>query len=184
LKGTALEWYTQTSTSTSPPSNWDNFQTLFLQQFTSPLKLAQLEQQWTQCAQKPNESINEFLVRLRSLWSEHKPNETERDLVRHLFTKVRPELVSLIGVLSDPTLENFIERAREAEVIEFSRLKQFSRNKETPPDSSSNPTHPTHSRPTNPRRSNIVCYNCNTPGHLASQCHNNPPPLNVPKPKN
>ncbi|CAF0842311.1 unnamed protein product [Adineta steineri] len=116
LKGTALEWYTQISTSSSPPTHWDMFQTLFLQQFSSPLRLAQIEQEWKQCTQKSNESINEFLVRLRSLWSEHKPQEKERDLVRHLFAKIRPELVPLIGVLNNPTLENFLERARQAEV--------------------------------------------------------------------
>ncbi|CAF2043667.1 unnamed protein product [Rotaria magnacalcarata] len=165
LRGTALEWYTQIITSHTPPLHWDAFHTLFLQQFSSPLRLAQLEQQWNKCIQKPNESINEFLVRLRSLWSEHKPQETEHDLVRHLFTKIRPQLVPLIGVLTEPTLENFLMRTREAELIDFSRSKQtFNTN------NSNSPTFSTRSnRLTNPR-SNVVCYNCNIPGHLASQC--------------
>jgi len=178
LKETALEWYTQVSTSTTPPSNWDTFQNLFLQQFSSPLRLAQLEQEWKTCVQKPDESINEFLVRLRTLWTEHKPHQTEHDLVRHLFAKVRPELVSLIGVLNDPTLENFLERARAAEAIEFSRLKQSSQAKELLSASSSIPV-----KSTRPRRSNIVCYTCNTPGHTSPNCPYNkhPTPPQIPQ---
>jgi hypothetical protein len=170
LKETALEWYTQISTSISPPTHWDAFQTLFLQQFSSPLRLAQIEQQWKKCIQKPDESINEFLVRLRSLWFEHKPRETEHDLVRHLFAKIRPELVPLIGVLSDATLENFLERARQAEVIEFSRFKQ-SCHIETPnPNASFAQMSAPRSQKSNLGRSNVTCYHCNTPGHIAPQC--------------
>ncbi|CAF1159760.1 unnamed protein product [Rotaria magnacalcarata] len=155
LRGNALEWYTQIITSNNPPIHWDVFHTLFLEQFSSPLRLAQLQQEWHKCVQRSDEFINDFLVRLHSLWSEHKPHEIERDLVRHLFTKTRPQLVPLIGVLSAPTLENFLTRAREAELIDFSRSKYASSTR-------SNPVHNT--------RSNIVCYKCNIPGHLASQC--------------
>ena len=183
LKGTALEWYTQISTSISPPTHWDTFQTLFLQQFSSPLRLAQIEQQWKKCTQKSNESINEFLVRLRSLWSEHKPREREQDLVRHLFAKIRPELVPLIGVLSDPTLENFLDRARQAEVIEFSRLKQ-SLHTETSNFNSASTRISSHSQKSNPGRSNITCYNCNTSGHIAPHCPCNQTPRYPYKSKN
>lgn len=167
LKETALEWYTQVLTSSSPPSNWDSFHTLFLQQFSSPLRLAQLEQEWKTCVQKPNESINEFLVRLRTLWSEHKPYQKEQDLVRHLFAKARPEIVSLIGVLSDPTLENFLERARIAETIEFSRQKQSSQTKALMSNFSPAPI-----TSTRPRRSSVICYLCQQPGHVAPNCPN------------
>ncbi|CAF3043255.1 unnamed protein product [Rotaria sp. Silwood2] len=170
LKGTAFEWYIQIITSHSPPLHWDTFQTLFLQQFSSPLRLAQIEQEWNRSIQRPDESIIEFLVRLRSLWSEHKPNETERDLVRHLFTKIRPELVPLIGVLSDPTLENFLERAREAELIDFSRSKQTVHIEKSNTTISATLHSSTSSHTSNPRQSYIICYKCNTPGHLASQC--------------
>ncbi|CAF4948384.1 unnamed protein product [Rotaria sp. Silwood1] len=140
LKGTAFDWYTQ------------------------------IEQEWNRCIQRPDESINEFLVRLRSLWSEHKPNETERHLVRHLFTKIRPALVPLIGVLSDPTLENFLERAREAELIDFSRSKQTVHIEKSNTTISATLHSSTRSHTSNSRQSHIICYKCNIPGHLASQC--------------
>ncbi|CAF4482431.1 unnamed protein product, partial [Didymodactylos carnosus] len=40
---------------------------IFVQQFTSPLRLAQAKEQWNQCLQKTEEPINEFIVRLRIL---------------------------------------------------------------------------------------------------------------------
>jgi len=144
-----------------------------LQQFSSPLRLAQIEQQWKTCTQKSDESINEFLVRLRSLWSEHKPRETERDLVRHLFTKVRRELIPLIGVLTEPTLDNFMERAREAEVIEFSRYNQALQNGKSQSNSPSSFITPNRSNPPNTARPNVICYNCHNPGHSASKCSRN-----------
>ena len=170
LKDTALEWYTQIINSANCPTNWDMFETLFLQQYRTPLRLAQTEQEWKKCAQKSNESINEFLVRLRSLWTDHKPKETERDLVRHLFTKARPELISLIGVLNEPTLKNFMERAREAEVIEFSRKKQ-ALNNEMPTSNASLTTRSSNQYSSRQAsRPNITCFNCHTPGHLSTQC--------------
>ena len=170
LKDTALEWYTQITNSANCPDNWDMFETLFLQQYRTPLRLAQTEQEWKKCTQKPNESINEFLVRLRSLWTDHKPRETERDLVRHLFTKARPELISLIGVLNEPTLKIFMERAREAEVIEFSRKKQASHNEMSSSHVSPATRSSNQNPPRNMSRSNITCFNCHTPGHLSTHC--------------
>lgn len=179
LKDNALEWYTQIITSHHPPLTWDVFQNLFLQQFSSPLRVAQIEHQWNRCIQKSDEPINDFLIRLRSLWSEHKPEETERDLVRHLLTKIRPPLLPLIGVLPDHNLDNFLIRAREAELIDFTRSKH---NFHTNTPDSSNP--PSRSSYPSTNRSHIVCYKCNIPGHLAPQCTNSVPTANTSRSKN
>ena len=170
LEGTAYEWYGQILASTNPPTHWDTFQTLFLQQFSSPLRAAQIEQQWKRCIQEPKESINNFLTRIRTLWSEHKPEETEQDLVRHLFAKIRPELVSLIGVLDNPTFENFLQRARGAEVIEFSRLEQSLDNETRYSKPHTAPAPSTNCSTSHSGQSKITCYSCHTPGHLSTQC--------------
>ncbi|CAF1111561.1 unnamed protein product, partial [Didymodactylos carnosus] len=41
--------------------------------------------QWNQCLQKTEEPINEFIVRLRALWYEQKPEENESRLIRRIF---------------------------------------------------------------------------------------------------
>ncbi|CAF4950646.1 unnamed protein product, partial [Rotaria magnacalcarata] len=43
------------------------------------MRRARQEQQWKNCKQEENETINEFIVRLRALWQEQKPNENEDD---------------------------------------------------------------------------------------------------------
>ena len=81
LRETALEWYCQLRTSNRRPQSWNEFTTIFLNQFNSPIRRARQEQQWNNCKQEEKETINEFVVRLRALWREQKPNETEDDLV-------------------------------------------------------------------------------------------------------
>ncbi|CAF3725396.1 unnamed protein product, partial [Rotaria sp. Silwood1] len=62
------------------PQTWTEFTDVFLAQFNSPVRRAKQEQEWHECKQKEDETINEFLVRLRALWKEQKPKETEADL--------------------------------------------------------------------------------------------------------
>jgi hypothetical protein len=85
LRDSALEWYCQLRLSHRRPNKWTEFEDLFLAQFNSLVRKARQEQEWHECKQKENETINEFLVRLRALWREQKPKETEADLVKHLF---------------------------------------------------------------------------------------------------
>jgi len=80
LRDSALEWYCQLRLSHRRPKTWKEFQDLFLAQFNSPIRKARQEQEWHECKQKENETINEFLVRLRALWREQKPKENEKDL--------------------------------------------------------------------------------------------------------
>ncbi|CAF4881920.1 unnamed protein product [Rotaria sp. Silwood1] len=62
------------------PQTWTEFTDVFLAQFNSPVRGAKQEQEWHECKQKEDETINEFLVCLRALWKEQKPKETEADL--------------------------------------------------------------------------------------------------------
>jgi hypothetical protein len=67
LRESALEWYCQLRLSHRRPQTWTEFMDLFLAQFNSPVRKARQEQEWHECKQKENETINEFLVRLRAL---------------------------------------------------------------------------------------------------------------------
>ena len=59
---------------------------------------ARQEQQWKNCKQEENEIIKEFIISLRALWQEQKPNETENDLIRHLMCKMKNNLLTMVGI--------------------------------------------------------------------------------------
>ncbi|CAF1547744.1 unnamed protein product, partial [Adineta ricciae] len=117
LKDAALEWYCQLYNTNSLPETWDEFVTQFLAQFHSPLRIAQQEHEWDECKQQENETINEFVVRLRSLWLEQKPDETEIDFIKHLFCKMRPDMLTLMNANRSQTLSNIITEAQQVEEI-------------------------------------------------------------------
>ena len=87
LRDTALEWYCQFRISYRRPQSWSEFVDLFLSQFDCLIKSARQEQEWYECKQREDETINEFVVRLPALWVGQKPKETEVDLIRRLFCK-------------------------------------------------------------------------------------------------
>ena len=128
LRDTALEWYCQLDTSNRRPQTWTEFEILFLNQFNSPIRRAHQEQQWKNCKQEENETINEFVVRLHALWQEQKPNETENDLIRHLMCKVRNNLLTMIGISRCESLEEIIIEAQKVEEILYQRSKQNRNN--------------------------------------------------------
>ena len=99
------------------------FKDLFLAQFNSPIRKARQEREWHDCKQKENETINEFLVRLRALWREQKPKETEVDLVRHLFCRMRNDLLNMIGVSRNASLDEVIKEVQQIEDILYRRAK-------------------------------------------------------------
>jgi hypothetical protein len=124
LRGTALEWYCQLRTSHRHPQTWTEFVTVFLNQFNSPMRRARHEQLWKNCKQEENETINEFIVRLRTLWREQKPNETEEDLIRHLMRKMKNSLWTMIGTCRYETLDDIIFEAQKVEEALYQRAKQ------------------------------------------------------------
>ena len=128
LRGTALEWYCQLGTSNRRPQTWIEFKVMFFNQFNSPIRRARQEQEWKNCKQEENETINEFIVRLRALWQEQKPNETENDLIRHLMCKMRNNLLTMIGISRCESLDEIIIEAQKVEEILYQRNKQSNRN--------------------------------------------------------
>ena len=123
LRDTALEWYCQLATSNRRPQTWMEFKAIFLNQFNSPIRRARQEEQWKSCKQEENETINEFIVRLRALWQEQKPNETERDLIRHLMCKMKNSVLTMIGISRCESLDEIITEAQKIEEILYQRNK-------------------------------------------------------------
>jgi len=125
LRDTALDWYCQLKVSGHKPQTWTEFVELFLSQFTSPIRSARQEQEWYECKQGEDETINEFIIRLRVLWTKQKPKETEVDLIKHLFCKMRNDsLLSMMGVPCGATLDEIIREAQEVEEILYRRKKE------------------------------------------------------------
>ena len=83
----------------------------------SPIRSARQEQEWHECKQRENETINEFRVRLRSIWIEQKPKESEVDLIRHLLCKMRSDRLSMIEVSRGASLDEIVFEAQKAEEI-------------------------------------------------------------------
>ncbi|CAF1253603.1 unnamed protein product [Rotaria sordida] len=129
LRDTALDWYCQLKVSGRQPQTWAEFVESFLSQFNSPIRSARQEQEWYECKQKEDETINEFVIRLRALWTEQKPKETEVDLVKHLFCKMRNDLLSMIGVPRGATLDEIIMEAQKVEEVLYRRKKEERRLK-------------------------------------------------------
>ncbi|CAF3338172.1 unnamed protein product [Rotaria socialis] len=125
---TVLEWYCQLRVSNRRPQAWIEFKIIFLNQFNSPIRRARQEQQWKDCKQEEDETINEFIVRLRALWQEQKPNETENDPIRHLMCKMRNNLLTMIGISRCESLDEIITEAPKIEEILYQRNKQQHRN--------------------------------------------------------
>ncbi|CAF3338717.1 unnamed protein product, partial [Rotaria sp. Silwood2] len=123
LRDSALEWYCQLRMSHRRPQTWTEFTDVFLAQFNSPVRKAKQEQEWHECKQKEDKTINEFLVRLRALWREQKPKETEADLVKHLFCRMRNDLLNMIGTPRNVSLDELMAEVQQIEEILYRRAK-------------------------------------------------------------
>ncbi|CAF2806991.1 unnamed protein product [Rotaria sp. Silwood2] len=179
-----LQWYCQLYITNTVPTNWDQFITRFLAQFHSPIRAAQQEQEWSDCKQQKNETINEFVVRLRSLWLEQKSDEKESEFIKHLFCKMRPDILTLMNASRSASLDEIIVEAQQVEEILYLRNKElrlrntprskpmFTRTNTTPLMSLSTPTHhsPRNAYPVSTAQSNPTCWRCYETGHYASNC--------------
>ena len=191
LKDNALEWYCQLRSCNYLPRTWSEFKQTFVKQFNSPIRIAQQRQQWKECRQNRDETINEFIIRLRALWVEQYPDEKEPDLIKHLFCKMRPDILNVMGCPRGGTLQEILTEAQRVEEILYYRTKYAQQtNKswnETPYNQNSHFTNRTkehlqthnnmraerqgHQPQRNqPVRSNIPCYHCGRSSHRSSDC--------------
>ena len=76
---------------------------------------------WEECKQEKNETINDFLVRLCTLWREQKPHETESDLAQHFLCRICDELFNMIGVSRKASLDDIMAEAQQLEDILYRR---------------------------------------------------------------
>lgn len=190
LKDSALEWYCQLYITNNLPVTWTQFVSRFLAQFHSPIRIAQQETEWSECKQQENETINEFVVRLRSLWLEHKKDEDEPDFIKHLFCKMRPDMLTLMNNCRSSSLDDIVTEAQKVEEILYLRNKEqrlcnlMKKSSSTSsnnipsllslPGKTSNSTRITNS--TSNSQFTPTCWRCYAPGHYATTC-----PLNDPK---
>ena len=124
LKDDALEWCCQLYHTNTLSTDSTDFCNRFLTQFHSPIRIAQQEQVWVECKQHENETINQFVVRLRSLWLEQKFDEQEPDFIKHLFCKMHPDIFTLMNLPSSLSLNTIIQEAQKVEEILFLRHKE------------------------------------------------------------
>ncbi|CAF1425813.1 unnamed protein product [Adineta ricciae] len=131
LKDTALDWYCQLRSCNCLPRTWAEFKQAFVKQFNSPIRIAQKIQEWKECKQNQDETMNEFIIRLRALWIEQFPLETETDLIKHLFCKMRPDILNIMGCPKINSLQEILTEAQRVEEIIYHRQKQYNTGKRT-----------------------------------------------------
>jgi hypothetical protein len=184
LKDSALDWYCQLYHTNTVPTTWTQFTKRFLAQFHSPIRVEQQEYEWKECKQQENETINEFVVHLRSLWLERKPDEKELDFIKHLHCKMRPDMLALMNAARTLTLDETIFEAQQVEEILYLRNKALrsrttNRSKPLSSESTTAPLISLFPRTSNPPRnpqsppvaqSNITCWRCYETGHYATTC--------------
>ena len=201
LKDDALQWYCQLHHSVDMPQTWDDFAERFLNQFHSPLRAAQQKEEWVTCKQEQDETINHFSVRLRTLFDEQKPTETDDDFKQQLFIKMRPDMLALLSFARSFPLRKVMLEAQKLEELFFARNKEdYERDIQIiKPASAANhfhftvpaltsdvkPTHVTNDRPrgnhtarpaplfSQPARDVVTCWRCYTVGHYATECPQN-----------
>jgi hypothetical protein len=76
-------------------------------------------------------------------WREQKPKETENDLVKHLFCRMRNDLLNMIGISRNASLKDVIMEVQQIEEIIYRRAKGQRQINQLKPTSLQNTTSPT-----------------------------------------
>ncbi|CAF0842015.1 unnamed protein product [Didymodactylos carnosus] len=117
LTDAAAEWYQQLIQSNELPKSWNAFAKL-LARFSSPERKEALKIQRNQCRQGPNESVADFYQRYKGLALEIDPRISELQLRKHLFRKLRSEVITLMGVEADElSIPRMMKRAEKVELL-------------------------------------------------------------------
>ena len=124
LRDTAFEWYCQLRTAYRRPHDWLEFTVLFLAQFNSPIRRARQKEEWKNCKQEKNETMNQFIVRLRAVWREQKPHENEEHLAKHLIRKMRNDVLYMMGLSRCETVEEITIEAQKIEQVMLDRSNE------------------------------------------------------------
>ncbi|CAM4848912.1 unnamed protein product [Rotaria magnacalcarata] len=66
--------------------------------------------------------MHEFIIRLRAIWVEQFPQETEADLVKHLFCKIRPDMLNVMGCPRNVSLQETLLESQRVEEILYHRM--------------------------------------------------------------
>ncbi|CAF4380129.1 unnamed protein product, partial [Rotaria magnacalcarata] len=155
-------------------------------QFHSPIRAAQQEQAWIECKQFESETINQFVIRLRSIWLEQKPDELESDFTKHLFCKMRSDMLTLMNSSRSSSLDE--QRQRDMQKVKFAPQTNYVNHRSSfsslvkstyapslmdvtsryrlPTRSSQLPTSIQSTSPRNP----ITCWRCYETGHYSNDC--------------
>lgn len=133
LRDTALDWYCHLRASHRCPRIWSDFVTLFLSRFDAPIEIARRQREWHHCKQIDSESIDEFFLRLRILWIEQKPRESESDFIQHFLCKIRSDIFGMMKVSVAASIEDVLLEAQRVEKVlqcgKEEKLKQVGSDK-------------------------------------------------------
>ena len=121
LTDKALDWYYYRPQYDRRFTDWQDFTVQFLAHFLCPMRLRQRQDEWDHCVQQDGENINDFVLRLGSLWLDARPKENETDLVKHIFCKMRLDLLGFLRFSLSASLESTLADASHAEAILLDR---------------------------------------------------------------
>ncbi|KAK9911071.1 hypothetical protein M0R45_034994 [Rubus argutus] len=112
LKGAAFTWYSQLQ----PGSilTWDDMQKAFLAQFVSSKKKVSIID-LAETKQKPDEGINGFISRWRSLNLQCSEKLTEHSAVQMCSNNLLPEIATFVSTAEPQTFEALVSKASNVE---------------------------------------------------------------------
>ena len=187
LKGDAQEWITYLRKNNKFPKSWAEFTQQFMTHFNSPMRRTQQKQKWKECRQKENETIMQFSLRVRALWEEVYPKETEEDLVEHLLSKMHVKVMNaIVGHGRYTTVEQIISHAQIVEEAHY-RREQNEKYDNNPNrratdnnKDNANKNKPWYNKHSNTShedtlnnqagQSKYACYHCGRSNHWARDC--------------
>ena len=112
LKGAAFTWYTQLQ----PGSlhTWDDLQRAFLAQFVSSKRRVSIID-LAHTHQRPNESVNDFIMRWRSLSLQCPEKLSEQSAVQMCANNLDPQVATYVGTAEPQNFDALVSKASNVE---------------------------------------------------------------------